>query len=762
MDPTSETGYYINPERFIGSIGSECVEQAKLYQDPLYGAKVLSPLAIRIIDTPEFQRLSGLKQLGFSEIVYRGAHHTRFEHSVGTYFMCRTIMRRLVQNHERLGFDHPGEHLPDLFHEVPKNLKRSPQDITFQSKWRGLAEVVSIAALIHDIGHVPFGHTLEDEFTGFFPRHDSLAGPRVYTMLFDTASELAAVFSKTSDPWVGRIPNDVLRRLIYVILSWEECVDPANNRTLPPEGFDSILESKLKLAERGTAELDRLTKLRQWHSDFLGSRMFSPFMSDIIGTTICADLLDYLPRDRMYLGMEARHHSRIQRYFTVRPGTLYSPDEGLRMSIIVTRGAHGGQRRDVATAVLDIMRERYEMAERVYYHHKKAAASAMLAKLVELTPPELRPIDDERIYPAPWNDEVVTSEMPPQMVHLSDVGLIEYLGHVDVPETDKPLQRLLYSALVFRRASMYRTLLVVDYDLGNKGNRPHHVLATTLRAPAGCSGVAIRRRLERTLADAACANDGEVIIYCPSSSMQSKEVDARMEITVGRITPLRFQDEEFTYRAELQLLKDYYLRLWRAYIFVSPGIYTNSTRCKAVIDSFCDECGLPREAAYRKVRGHVFSASDAGGLTQQSRRAEDISTIAQAAISPARRLRTVTTGMTTTSVEETKGRVSDLKRAGEEVGQDDFATRLATVFRKELSSERGPQIIKDWIERQSSAEKPHVSGPLLTLVQLAIENTPKDLWAARGAPKSLEDDIPRFLDSCLSVVIGSEAPDGNA
>ena len=131
------------------------VQQGKLYQDPLYGAKVLSPLAVSLIDTPEFQRLARLKQLGFSELVYRGAHHTRFEHSVGTYCMSRTIMRRLVQNHERLGLDHPGELLPDAFHEVPRNAKRSQDDITFQSKWRGLTEVVSIAAPFPPLGLHP-------------------------------------------------------------------------------------------------------------------------------------------------------------------------------------------------------------------------------------------------------------------------------------------------------------------------------------------------------------------------------------------------------------------------------------------------------------------------------------------------------------------------------------------------------------------------------------------------------------------------------
>lgn len=149
-------------------------EVGKLYQDPLYGAKVLSPLAVALIDTPEFQRLSGLRQLGFSDLVYRGATHTRFQHSVGAYFVCRTMLRKTVQNHERLMLEHPGSVISADYRVAPSNSDLAPGATTFQSKWRGLTEVVSAAALIHDLGHVPYGHTLEDEFTGIYPKHDGL------------------------------------------------------------------------------------------------------------------------------------------------------------------------------------------------------------------------------------------------------------------------------------------------------------------------------------------------------------------------------------------------------------------------------------------------------------------------------------------------------------------------------------------------------------------------------------------------------------
>ena len=576
-------------------------ELGKLYQDPIYGAKVLSPLAVALIDSPEFQRLSGLKQLGFSDIVYRGAVHTRFQHSVGTYFICRTILRRVVQNHERMGLDHPGKDLSNRFRQVPENAGVDKEFISAQSRWRGLTEVVSAAALIHDVSHVPYGHTLEDEFAGIYPRHDSLAGARFHEMLFDEASGLAAVFSDEREQWIEKLTNTELRQLIYVVLSWKESVDP-------PHGFEKEIEKNLEGAEADVAK--RLTELRTWHSKFTAERLFHPFMSDVVGNTICADLLDYLTRDRQHLGMEPRAHNRLQRYLTIRPGSLY-PDEGLRVSINVTRKGHGGQRKDVATAVLDVMRERYEMSERVFYHHKKAAAGAMLARLVEVVGDANKPNGEGKIYPAPW-----TGGPQPRaarhMAHFSDSDLVDYLGKVEsgVPAAERELQHQLYVGLRFRRDEMYRTLLVVDTDLINLSKHSVGYVAQELRGSKKEPTSVGRKSLESKLAAAAGAKEGEIIIYCPSLSMQSKLVDARLEINVNRILPLRVQKEFFTYKADLDVLQQYYDELWRAYVFVSPRLFKNQNECRAVVDAFCEHYDIMPAVAYRKVRFYDFVLAD--------------------------------------------------------------------------------------------------------------------------------------------------------
>jgi HD superfamily phosphohydrolase len=105
---------------------------AEIIRDPLWNNIRLDALAFELIDTPAFQRLRYVRQLGLAFLVYPGATHSRFEHALGTYHLaCRAL---------------------SMFEELD----------TFASIDRGERQVVRAAALLHDIGHYPFSHALEE------------------------------------------------------------------------------------------------------------------------------------------------------------------------------------------------------------------------------------------------------------------------------------------------------------------------------------------------------------------------------------------------------------------------------------------------------------------------------------------------------------------------------------------------------------------------------------------------------------------------
>lgn len=101
-------------------------------RDPLWNTIRLDPVAVAIVDTPAFQRLRYIRQLGLAHLVYPGATHTRFDHALGVYHLALRAVRVLRQKQ-------PG-----------------PEEL-----WEG-ARLIPYAALLHDIGHYAFSHALEE------------------------------------------------------------------------------------------------------------------------------------------------------------------------------------------------------------------------------------------------------------------------------------------------------------------------------------------------------------------------------------------------------------------------------------------------------------------------------------------------------------------------------------------------------------------------------------------------------------------------
>ena len=102
----------------------------KIINDPVYGfIKIPFDIIFDLIELPMFQRLRRIRQLGLTYFVYPGANHSRFQHAIGAMH----LMGQAIESISSKG------------HVISDNE----------------AQAVTIAILLHDIGHGPFSHSLE-------------------------------------------------------------------------------------------------------------------------------------------------------------------------------------------------------------------------------------------------------------------------------------------------------------------------------------------------------------------------------------------------------------------------------------------------------------------------------------------------------------------------------------------------------------------------------------------------------------------------
>ncbi len=119
----------------------------EIIRDPLWDNIRLDRAALLALDTPAMQRLRYVRQVGHAFLVYPGATHTRFEHALGAYHLTKRALASLEERGE---------------------LGRIPEEDRL---------AVRLAALLHDIGHYPFSHALEE---AGFPSHEALGVAKLH------------------------------------------------------------------------------------------------------------------------------------------------------------------------------------------------------------------------------------------------------------------------------------------------------------------------------------------------------------------------------------------------------------------------------------------------------------------------------------------------------------------------------------------------------------------------------------------------------
>jgi uncharacterized protein len=151
----------------------------------------------KLIDTPAFRRLSQISQLGLVSLVYPAANHTRQEHSLGVFLAAIEYLDRLAADERFVALVSPSD-----------------------------AELLLAAALLHDVGHWPFGHPIEDLHLPTVPKHEVLARQAI------VEGEVALILKDdwgikpedVADLLAGRV-GDPRRRILHSILSGPIDVD---------------------------------------------------------------------------------------------------------------------------------------------------------------------------------------------------------------------------------------------------------------------------------------------------------------------------------------------------------------------------------------------------------------------------------------------------------------------------------------------------------------------------------------------------------
>ena len=129
-----------------------------IIRDPLWNNIRVDALGLQLVDTAVFQRLRYVRQLGLAYLVYPGATHTRFEHALGAYHLARLTLSLLDERGELAG-------------------------VSLEER-----AIAQAAALLHDVGHYPFSHALEE--IGAL-NHEEVATPLV------VAGEVAGVLTRS-------------------------------------------------------------------------------------------------------------------------------------------------------------------------------------------------------------------------------------------------------------------------------------------------------------------------------------------------------------------------------------------------------------------------------------------------------------------------------------------------------------------------------------------------------------------------------------
>ncbi|MCA2960362.1 MAG: HD domain-containing protein [Silvanigrellales bacterium] len=454
-------------------------------RDPLHDTIPFTAAEKAIINSPEFQRLRRIQQTAFIKYVFPGATHTRFEHSLGVMHMSGVMLSRLIANQTRLleSLASAVEAQPPLVQssfslteQMHGSLRETHRALPYLGSPE-IAQALRFSALLHDVGHAPYSHSMER----FLPTWAEVRAALPTLGLPDylrTALEAKITKLTTREP--GRLRQRV-RHELYTLL----IVARLFTRDAPFLGAEmgqdvcSLIDCDVPPSPGGALERSGLQAL----------------LHEMVSGELDVDRMDYLMRDSRQCGV-------VYGFFDA--GRILD-SAGFYFDSMTGR-FHLALRRSGVAAFEDFLRARWSMYQQVYFHKTATACEAMLEALRKFCPALTLPLDTEAY------------------LKLDDASFPEW-ARARIPEGQEEAGRLI-DDLFFNRYLWKRVY---------EESAPKSALSTQ---PSLCP--AILHYLQRLSLPAELAESGTSLTRFAPRSARSSHSENSLRVIVKDVHSLRF------------------------------------------------------------------------------------------------------------------------------------------------------------------------------------------------------------------------------
>ena len=293
------------------------------FRDPIHGFIYMSEDEQKIVDSPPFQRLRNIRQLATTYLVYHGAEHTRFGHSIGVMHLATRAFDCVLSKAENIFRD-------------------DPQENELVTIW--YRQILRLIALTHDLGHAPFSHASED----LFPegcKHE------YYTKRIIEETVIAEYINN-----IGKKLHEELSNKAH--MTAEQLVENYNMRPITPQLIWMIYGEKPSVNNNEYI----------W-PDFV-------FLKSFMDGELDCDKMDYLLRDSLFCGVTYGKYD-LERFISTL--TIYKNKAENVLLLAINSGG--------IQAFEEFVLARYFMFIQVYFHKTRRYFDKLLVNgLKEILP----------------------------------------------------------------------------------------------------------------------------------------------------------------------------------------------------------------------------------------------------------------------------------------------------------------------------------------------------------------------------------------